>query len=320
MSVTSNDVRRLVAAGLIDEATGERILFFEANQPRPAALPALSEVAVYLGAAIVGAGAVVLVAANWGSFPAWARVVVPAFAAVAAFVSGLGFRQAHRADGERAASVAWLLTGALLVAAATIAASEADWSEVNVAAAGAAVAVPAALALWWPSRTHLQLVGLAGALALLAMALTGRVEGDNGITVFGLAVATSGLLGFVAVEAGVLTPRVSARILAGSAMWLGAMFAGLPPGHAAGELVAAALTILLLVASIRLGILTYTIFAVLAAFGGLVIAILRHVEDPTAAALALIVVGIALLGAIAAIGRYRPWRAALERGSRSPPV
>ncbi len=54
--------------------------------------------------------------------------------------------------------------------------------------------------------------------------------------------------------------------------------------------------------------LTYIVFGVLTAFLGLVTAILRHIQSPTLAALALIAVGLVMLVTIAAITRYRPWR------------
>ena len=309
MSVTIEDVQRLVAAGVINTDTGDQILAFEGARSRRRELPGVSEIAAYLGAAIAGAGIVVLIATNWGSLPTFVRMLVPAVAAVAALSAGLGFRGANRADFDRAASVAWLLASALIVVTVAVSGIEAGRAEADVALASALVAVPTALGFWWVSRTHVQLAGIAGAMLLLGMALTSRASGDWGFVVFGLSVTASGLLGFIATETGLLTPRVTARILSAAALTLGAIYAGLPPAHPIGELAALLVTVVLLVASIQLGVLAYTVFAVLTAFGGLVTAILRHIDSPTIAALALIVVGLAVLAAIAAISRYRPWRA-----------
>jgi hypothetical protein len=151
------------------------------------------------------------------------------------------------------------------------------------------------------------LVGIAGAAFLLASALS-SYAGDSAPTVVGLSLAGAGLLGLIATEFWVFRPLVSARLLTGAAMALGAFFAGMPPGPAVAELVAVAATALLIAASIRFGTLTYTVFGVLAAFVGLITAILRHIDNPTLAAVALIAVGLALLAVIGAINRYRPWR------------
>jgi hypothetical protein len=106
---------------------------------------------------------------------------------------------------------------------------------------------------------------------------------------------------------GLLVPRASARLVAGAALAAGGFWAGMPPAPPAGELVALVVTALLVAAGIRVQSLAYVAFGVLAAFAGLLTLILRHVDNPTLAGMALIVVGLLLLLAIAGLRRRLSW-------------
>ncbi len=311
MSITEADVQRLVAAGVIDAATGSRIEAFESARAQETRrnLPSVAELAVYLATAIVGAGVVVLINTNWGSLPALARVAIPAGAGAVALGSGTAIGTSSIPASGRAKSIAWLLGATLVVAATGVAGNEAGLNESNAAIVAAAVAIPISIGLWWVCRTHAQLLGIAGAAFLLATALSSLTD-ESPVTVVGLVLVSAGLLALVATETGWLEPRITARLLSGTGMAVGVFFAGLPPGPTVAELVALVATAVLITASVRFGTLMYTVFGVLTAFLGLVTAILRHIESPTLAAMALIAVGLAMLATIAAITRYRPWRSA----------
>jgi uncharacterized membrane protein len=76
MGVTTANVQRWVQAGIVDEATGARILGFEeaAEAEARRTMPGVSELLSYLAAGIVGVGAIVLVATNWESLGLVARL------------------------------------------------------------------------------------------------------------------------------------------------------------------------------------------------------------------------------------------------------
>ncbi len=85
-------------------------------------------------------------------------------------------------------------------------------------------------------------------------------------------------------------------------------FLGMPDAPVVAEVTSFAVAVLLIGAGIRYRMLISTVLGVFSAFLGLVVGILRHIDDPTLAAVALIAVGLGLLAAIVVKGRSRPWR------------
>lgn len=311
MGISDTDLDRLVEAGVIDRPAADRIAAFEARRrPVESGRPGLQELASYLGAAVIGVGVTVLAATNWQHLGAGGRLASPGVPAIAALAVGYVLRTSPNPGLRRAASVAWFLAAALITATVAVAGNEAGWAGETVTLVAGLVAAPVAIALWWFSRVDLQVVGIGAALFLLSVAITARFGGDSdaAVLLFGSSLTGAGLLGLIATETGVLVPRLTARLLSGAALAVGSFYAGLPPAPSVGALLALTVTILLVVASIRFTTLLYTVFAVITAFAGLVTLILRHVHNPTLAALALIVVGIAMLIAIAVISKVRPWR------------
>ena len=323
MTTTTGDVRRWLDAGVVDAATADRILAFEAgatagDSRRERAGPSITEFLVYLAAAIVGVGVTVLVATNWEHLGLLPRLLIPGVSALIALVAGQSMRGSAQASMARAGSAAWLLATALATGTVAIAAHEAGWHEENVALAAAVTAVALAVTLWALSPVHAQLVGLAAAFLLLSLAFTARASGDSGPTILGISLAAFAAAALVATEAGILVPRLTAQLLASAGLALGAFYSGLPPGPALAALVALVASVGLVTASLRFNTLLYMIFAVLIAFAGLVTAILRHIDDTTLAALALIAVGLALLVALAVIARTRPWSRARQAPAGGP--
>jgi hypothetical protein len=96
-------------------------------------------------------------------------------------------------------------------------------------------------------------------------------------------------------------------LLAGAGLGAGAFCAGLRPSPPATELLSLAAVIVLVAAGIRFQSLVYVAFGVLTAFAGLLQLILRHVDSPTLAGLALIAIGLLLLLAIAVLRKTQPW-------------
>jgi uncharacterized membrane protein len=311
MTATPEDIRTWLRAGLIDEATADRILAFEAKRSseRQATQdrPGIAEILVYLAAAITGAGFTVLVATNWQHLSTPVRVSMPALAAAALLAAGYRLALTKSNALVRGASLLWLVAGALTCTTAAIAANEAGWSENDTSLAAGVTAAIAAVSLWWPMRMHPQIAGMGGAALLLSLAISSRAADDWVIAVLGMLLAMIGLVVMIAVETGNLTPRASARLLAGAGLGFGAFFAGLPPSPPVAELLSIAVVGVLVAAGVRYQSLIYIAFGVLTAFAGLLKLILRHVEDPTLAALALIAIGLLLLAAILVLGRSKPW-------------
>jgi uncharacterized membrane protein len=311
LTVREEDLRHWIRAGLIDASTGDRILAFEAQrsieQQARSERPSLPELLVYLAAAITAAGVTVLAATNWESLSSPARIAVPAVAATAVFGAGSWLRRTQNAALVRGASLLWLLAGALIVGTVAIAAAEAGWSENDVALTSGAAAVITSVSLWAPMGMHPQIVGMGGAAFLFSTAVSTRAAEDWVVAVLGASLALFGLVALIATEFGVLVPVSSARLLAGAGLAVGAFFAGMPPSPPVTELLALVVVVALVAAGIRCQSLVYVAFGVLTAFAGLLKLILRHVESPTLAGVALIVIGLSLLVAIASLYRIRPW-------------
>lgn len=310
MTVRQDDLRRWIDAGLIDEATARRVLDFEtarAEHAPSSGRPGVPELLVYLAAAMTTAGITILAATNWEHLHTAVRLGVPGLAAVIVFAAGHALRRTGNDAMVRGASLSWLLAGALVVTTAIVGAREAGWSEEDVAMAAGVAALVASIMLWAWMPMHPQVVGMGAAAVLFSTAVSVRAAEDWIIGTLGASLALFGLAGLAAIEAGVLTPRSSARVLAAAALGAGAFYAGLPPTPVAGEALSVLAVIALLTAGIRFQSLVYVGFGVLTAFAGLLQLILRHVESPTVAGLALIAVGLLLLLAIAGLREARPW-------------
>jgi hypothetical protein len=213
----------------------------------------------------------------------------------------------------RGASLLWLLAGGLAVATVAIATAEGGASEDGIALSAGGAALLVSVALWYPLRMHPQIVGIGGAEVLFATAVSAQVPEDWIVAVLGLVLAIFGAAGLIAAEYGILDPRSSARLLAGAGLAAGAFWAGMPPSPPVTELLAMAVVILLVAAGTRFQSLVYVAFGVFTAFAAMLKLILRHVEDPTLAGLALIGIGLLLLVSIAGLRRSQPW---VRQGSR----
>src|SRR5260221_4018763 len=80
-------MRRWQAAGLIDDATTERIAAWETSHRRPVWLWAVAG----MGALAIGLGVMAVIGANWEGIPAWAKLAVVLALNVLCSVALFGF-------------------------------------------------------------------------------------------------------------------------------------------------------------------------------------------------------------------------------------
>ncbi|MGK2964579.1 MAG: DUF2157 domain-containing protein [Tepidiformaceae bacterium] len=311
MPSLDDQLERWQQAGILDSATAARIQSFERGRTSVPVedRPSIAEALVYLGVAVVAVGIIVMAAANWDSFESGARVAITALPAALALAAGFALRSTERPELERASTIAWLLAVALATAAAAVFAAEADWESEDALLLAAAVATAMSLALWTIQPTQPQLAGIAGSLTLVAIAIAARANNDQ-LPIWGVTEALFGLSALVLVEVGVLTPRLAGRPLFGLMLALGAYMAG--AGDSPPELLQALGVIagaLLIALSIYRGVFVYMVLGVGAVFFGLITLILRHIDDPTTAAFALMLMGGALVAGVLILARVRPWRA-----------
>jgi hypothetical protein len=324
MTARDEDLRRWVRAGLIDAATRDRILAFEteraADRQSRSDRPTVPELLVYIAVAITAAGVAVLASTNWEHLTSFTRIAIPGIAAAAILAGGYALQQTRNAALVRGASLSWLLAGALVCATVAIAAAESGWSEKDVALAAGVAALISSVTLWTFMRMHPQVAGMGAAAFLFSTAVSSRATEDWVIGLLGVLLASFGLAALISTELGVLVPRSSARLIAGAGLAFGAFWAGMPPTPPVGEVASLVVVIVLVVIGIRVQSLVYIAFGVLAAFAGVLTLILRHVDNPTLAGLALIVIGLLLLLAIASLRRRLSWAQwdSLARRTRTP--
>lgn len=299
-------LERWRAAGLVDDATAGRIRDFEARREREAGddRPSVLEALIYLGVAIVVMGIVVLAGENWQELENWARIAVLALPGALAILAGQALRSFKEPGLVRGGHMAWLAATALLGGAAAVFGETLDWEEVHIAMGAGVAGTAVALVLWALAPSHPQVLGLGGGLFTAAISLTAYPDDEN-LLLGGGAVAVLGIAGIALTELGFVTPRISARAVFGAMLAFGAFFAGFEAGEA--EVIGFAAAIGLVVLSVARGGLAYTLEGVAAGFAALFRSIIVHVEDPTAAALALVVVGVLMVATVIAVTRFRPW-------------
>lgn len=302
-------LKRWQEAGLLDVETATRIREFEVREAPEKDRPGVVEAGVYLGLAVIAVGVFVLVATNWEHLRPWARISVSGVPALLALVVGQLMRVSATPGIRRGGMLAWLLALALMTSTAAIVADEAGWSSENILLAAGVVALSAGVVLWVFMPAHAQLIGVVAGIVVFSFAVVMWAEPDSGGSgvAFGLSLALFGTAGVLLAELGFLIPRTLARLVSSLGVVAGGLWAATPPGPGLAEAVAFVGGACLIALSIRRGVFVYTGMGVASLFIGLVTLILRHVDNTTSAAVALIAVGAALLACVLLLERFRPW-------------
>lgn len=302
-------MKRWQEAGLLDSETASRIREFEVREAPERDRPGVIEAGVYLGLAVIAVGVVVLVATNWEHLRPWARISVSAVPALLSLGVGQLMRVSATPGIRRGGMLAWLLALALITSTVAISADEGGWSGENILFAAGVAALSASVALWVFMPSEAQLVGLAAGMFVFSLAIANRAEpGTQGMTVaLGSSLTLFGGAGVLLAEVSFLVPRTLARALSSLGVVAGGFFAGLPPGPGPAAAIAFVSGACLILLSIRRGVFVYTGMGVALLFIALVTLVLRHVDNTTAAAIALIAVGAALLACVLLLERFRPW-------------
>jgi hypothetical protein len=308
MASLESELGRWIDAGLLDAATADRIREYESERRARSERPTIVEGLAYLGIAIVGVGIVVLLGTNWEHLGAALQTVIPAGAAIAGLVLGYFLGRSEMAELRRGGPVAWLLALVLASAATGITFENAGLDGPGAFAVLGTLTLAAAVALWIPSRTSAQLVGVAGAMLMFSISMQAWLQPDaGGPLTFALTLAGLSAIGLVAAELEVATPILVARTLFGLGLVAGGFFAAVGESPPVAEVLGFVAGGALIWLSLSRGVFIYIGYGIAALFLGLVTVIIRHVGEPTIAALALIVVGLLLIAGVVVLARLRPW-------------
>jgi hypothetical protein len=304
-------------AGVVTPEVAEAIRRFEASRtPVPGTTNqriSVLEAMVYLGLAVGGVGVAVLVALAWPDMAWPVRAAVFGVPAVLAFTAGQFFRTTSSAALQRAATVAWLACVALVAATVSTVAMGLNASGENATVAGCLVATAAGVALWRLEPRSPQVVGIVGALIGVVIGVVARPSVDDPIA-GGLGIAAVGLVAIVLGEFHLALPLAAWRVCGALSTAVGSWIITGQTG--ATEVVGPAVAVCLITLAVRRNSLAYIAAGVGLLFISLVMTVAVHVADPAGVAVALITCGLALIGAVVVLVKFRPWMA--EPGAGRP--
>ena len=265
-------------------------------------LPLVAEALGYAGGVLAIAAGIYMAGELW---PSLSTAGVLAFAAVACVVLGAG-GAAVRSTGvpalRRLRSVLWLLSTVSLAAfTGTLADQVGKFSPDSTILITAAASATYGAALWWRTRAVLQHLAVFASLAVL-VGTVGRLWPHVGAWGPGLGIWALSALWGLAVLRGYLPPVVTGYIAAGIGLLAGAQ---LTMQVAAGHVLALATVAGLLAAGV---LLRQAWLVALGAFGVLLVipqTSARYLPMSAAAPLAILVVGVALVGSAVWLARHR---------------
>jgi hypothetical protein len=303
-------LRRWTDSGVIDAATAARIGDFEATRPPRTTItlddrPGVVEAVLYLGLAVVAAGAFVLLTENWNDLQSWARISALAVPAVLMFVAGLALRSFDDPGFRRAGGLAWLVAVGLVAGTVGVAANEADLSVHRWFIVMGAAATVTAAGLWAASPTHPQVLGLGIGLGLLAGGV-GNLPDDFSAQLAGMAAFGLGLAGVALAEAGWLTPQPTSRLVFGLFAIGGPWVAGLDGSVYWAELLVFVVGAGLIALAVNRDAFLYMVIAVTGMFVGLITFVFEHLADSIGVALSLLLSGAAIVAGVLLLAALRP--------------
>jgi hypothetical protein len=263
----------------------------------------VAEALGYAGGVLAIAAGIYMVRDLW---PSPSTGAVLAFAAVAWVVLGAG-GAAVRTTGDpafrRLRSVLWLLSTVSLAAfTGTLADQVGKFGPDSTTLITAAASAAYGAALWWRTRAVLQHLVVFASLAVLVGTAVGRLDPGAGAWGPGLGIWALSALWGVAVMRGYLPPVVTGYIAAGIGLLAGAQ---LTMQVAAGHVLALATVAGLLAAGV---LLRQAWLVALGAVGVLLVTpqtTSRYLPTSAAAPLAILVVGVVLLGSAVWLARHR---------------
>ena len=309
MASVEEHLRRWSEAGVIDAVEAERIRAFEAipsneTAPAPEARLGVVEAILYLGLAIAAAGAVFLGAENWADLQPWARIAALAVPAVLALVAGAALRTFDDPGYRRAGNIAWLSALALAAGATGVIGGETNLPNDRTLLLAGVVATLIAAGLWAISSSHPQILGLGGALFLLAEGV-GNAPDDYSAQVAGMVLLLLGAMGIALAESGMLSPRSSARAIFGFFAIAGPYHAGIDGSVIWAELLVFVVGAALIALAVRRNTFEYMVIAVAGMFVGLITFVFEHLSDSIGVALSLLLSGAAIVAGVLLLATLR---------------
>ena len=177
-----------------------------------------------------------------------------------------------------------------------------DMSRRDLMKTSAGLVAALALQVWHGSSP--QVVGVAASVTGVLVAIAARPSVDSPLLAgFGISLAAMGAVALA--EAGVAHPRSSVRVCA--AILIAAACFLVTTQEGVVEVWAPAVAGGLIVLAVRVNSLAYIVAGVATLFLTLITSVSLHVQEPAIVAIALIVSGLGLVGAVVVLVKWRPW-------------
>ncbi|MGD2102109.1 MAG: DUF2157 domain-containing protein [Acidimicrobiia bacterium] len=296
------DLRRWVAAGLIDDRTAGAIESFESARTGTGRVGRGMEAVAYLGAVLILVALGLLATEFWEEMAPWGRLVLGAAVTLILVVVGLILGRSDEPAVERAQTFAWLL--AVAAVALTVAVALTEYTDIEGQETflyTSLASLVTAVTLWWLRSSVLQMAAMGVATGAATVAVVSRFESAPD-WVFGLAFAGVGLVWLALTWAGVFRPVKTSYALSA----IGILSISFPEGN---ELpwpvlgLAAALALMGL--SVRLGENVLLGLGVVGLFIYIPMTIFELFGESLGVPVALLITGLVLLGVVVATVRLR---------------
>lgn len=319
IDVVDQELERWERAGLITHDQVVRIHAVEAVAPKATSTSMVAEILVYLGLAAVFAAAAALVGQQWESIPFGARLALVAAPAIGAGVTAAGLRSRGEA-ASRAASVLFAGSVGLTAGVGAVIIDEVtpgrDWQSMLIV--GGPAFVLALVCLWLEPRA-LQLLAMVGTGIPVALSGVDLVWGEVTDTYGAMTVAAIGFYGVT--RASSLWPIEPARFAEGlfaGTLLFGIWNAAVQEDALWAEFLGLAAAGALLAFSVQIRSTRFLIAGGIGLFAFLTMLVTRHLTDQIGAPLALLLCGVALIGAAALVMRLHQAASATDAdGERS---
>lgn len=299
---TSDDLKRWVAAGIIDGEAADAIEDFESKRSAESRVSRGIEAVAYLGASFVLVAVWVLIAQSWEDFEPLARFGLSTAIAVILFVVGLMLGRGDEPALSRAQSFSWFLTvGAVALS------SKVGWEDLLELGGSATfflvslVSLVVAVVLWWMRKSALQLVamGVAAGVTVVA-AVTARDSLPD--WTYGVSLAALGMVWLLLTWREILGPRQTSYALGA----LGVLLVDVPEGgNMPWPLLGLAAGVLLMGLSVVLNENVLLGLGVAGLFIYIPMTVFELFGDSFGVPVALLVTGLVLLGVVLVTARLR---------------
>ena len=298
----SDDLKRWVDAGLIDQQTSAAIEAYEAQRPGLSKVGRGLEAIAYLGAVLVLTALVAIAAEFWDGLAPWGRFALGVAVAMVLIFAGVLFSRAEDPAFRRAQMFAWFLSIPAVALAANVAVTQIlGVDERYHFVMVSLITLAAAASLWWVRPAVLQTIamGVTSGVAVIALVTLPEDLPDWSV---GVSLASLGVLWMFLTWRGVLKPTRTSYVLAA----IGLLSLGFPDlGQLPWPLLGLAAGLILMAVSVPLDQTVLLGMGVAGLFLYIPVTIFEVFGDSLGVPVALLITGLILLGVEVATTRLR---------------